>query len=1393
LTLALAWLIAAAPSAARVYRYDNTSSGAIPEVGSTAACLSGGLSRTFSVPDSFTVSTIALGLNVSHNERGDLAAALFAPDGSAQVFLNVGGDQDNNYDVLISSNSDPGAGNPPVDDNTSDPTGEPHFARLVNLSGADFYTGDASGTWTLLVCDFDPGTTGTLNRARLELESAEATPAVCTSTSTYEWGNNGNNNAFSSTSAGDVTLALSSTRDLTGDGANTAGRNNFTTQTGTFGGEAGYYIMQYDDGANGGPQNPEGVLVGSSWTFSPAVRELRWTHLDIDNGAWEDYVVLDARDAGGNRIPYQLIEGTAHQRAGAVLEADVGNIPDNDPSGNATYVFDGPVASLTIEYLRGDDFTNPNSQRIGIGNPTWCAYDYGDAPSSYGSQLSNGPRHVLGSRLLYLGANRPDGESDGQPSSASSGDDAAQVGGVDDEDGVTTFPGCSGSAGTYSVTVNVTNESGANGFLVGYVDWNRNGSFASSGNERSATVTVATGTSGADRTVTWTGVPADCGGSTATYARFRFTTSQTRAESPTDGAGLRAPDGEVEDYQITAGNLPVTLAWIESEREGDELVVRFTTATEDRNAGFRIWDLTRGHEPSVLATVPSEVVDSFVPQDYEVRIAADGVGAIGIEDLSVDGQARLHGPFAAGAAAGRRPVAATLDWPAIKAETGVASVPEMLAAAREGRGAELAARSRRGEHGGHGEDGGHGGRNPDPSTIREGLLLVHEPGIHRVSYEELLAAGIDLNGVAVARIAVTNGGTGVPAYVGPGAQLGPGAFIEFLADPELTLASPVDVFELALQPDRAVRVSELGPGAGGAPGMTRAHDRHHSDLAYSPSAPNGDPWYDARLLALGGPATATRGFDLPDLSDGPVTLTVEAWGYAHFDGAEPDHHVVVSVNGVELDSARFDGLTTWRRSYDVTSLVQESGNSLEIRLPGDTGFPFDLVNFEGFDVDYPRSTVALEGRFDGPLVSSAAVAVGGFDGLAEPVVGWFEEDGGRWGRRYARTETIPVAGEVSVPAVRGTVHLAAESRLLHPGIVPGLPAPATSSRAEYLIVTHPAFVDSLDGLVALEESRGLRTEVVTVDRIYAAYSDHQSSADAVRRFIGASLAERSHKLRYVLFVGADTTDPYDHLGHGSVAFVPTAYVQAVPDVAFAPSDEVLVDGDGDGVGDVPVGRLPVRTPSELLAVVAKLEAWEDRVAVMESRDAVLVAGASDSGRQLSEINQTYAANLAGWNVALSQVDDLGAATVRQETLAALSAGTPLVSFIGHSAISVWELTPVLHWQDVASLTNAGRPSLVVQWGCWTSYYVEPATECVSGSLLRTPEVGAAGTIGSTTLTSEASHQRLGELFFEQVGAGAQTVGDALHAAKRALHAEGTGKDALLGMILLGDPAMSLPR
>ena len=155
--------------------------------------------------------------------------------------------------------------------------------------------------------------------------------------------------------------------------------------------------------------------------------------------------------------------------------------------------------------------------------------DFGDAPDPAFPTLlaNNGARHVIGG--LFLGGG-VDAEPDGQPNANATGDDLA---GVDDEDGVF-FP--IALIANAPATIQVV--SSGSGLLQGWFDFNRNGTWADPGEQVIVNRPVVAGTN----LVTFF-VPNAVAGKS--YARFRLCTV-----SNLTFVG-QAPDGEVEDYEVT--------------------------------------------------------------------------------------------------------------------------------------------------------------------------------------------------------------------------------------------------------------------------------------------------------------------------------------------------------------------------------------------------------------------------------------------------------------------------------------------------------------------------------------------------------------------------------------------------------------------------------------------------------------------------------------------------------------------------------------------------------------------------------------------------------------------------------------------------------------------------
>ncbi|MFN7118388.1 MAG: collagen-binding domain-containing protein, partial [Saprospiraceae bacterium] len=151
-------------------------------------------------------------------------------------------------------------------------------------------------------------------------------------------------------------------------------------------------------------------------------------------------------------------------------------------------------------------------------------FDRGDLPDTgTGTGTGNyqtlssdsGPQHQIVA-TIRMGTNN-DGEATAQQSANATGDD---TNGTDDEDGISSFPTfVPGQNAT--VTVNLTNTTGGNANLYGFIDWNNDGDFADTG-EAPAAVTVAHNATSASITFT---VPNDAVQTTNIGARFRLTTT----------------------------------------------------------------------------------------------------------------------------------------------------------------------------------------------------------------------------------------------------------------------------------------------------------------------------------------------------------------------------------------------------------------------------------------------------------------------------------------------------------------------------------------------------------------------------------------------------------------------------------------------------------------------------------------------------------------------------------------------------------------------------------------------------------------------------------------------------------------------------------------------------
>ncbi|MEO7975452.1 MAG: C25 family cysteine peptidase, partial [Thermoanaerobaculia bacterium] len=353
--------------------------------------------------------------------------------------------------------------------------------------------------------------------------------------------------------------------------------------------------------------------------------------------------------------------------------------------------------------------------------------------------------------------------------------------------------------------------------------------------------------------------------------------------------------------------------------------------------------------------------------------------------------------------------------------------------------------------------------------------------------------------------------------------------------------------------------------------------------------------------------------------------------------------------------------------------------------------------------------------------------------------------------------------------------------------------------ATYLVIAHSAFIGGLQPLVAARTAEGLAVKVVDVQDIYASYRGGVVDASAIRDYIAE--ASRSMGTRYVLLVGGDSFDYLDNLGLGAVSFVPSLYVETGPIIRWAPSDSTYADVDRDGIQDLAIGRWPVRSAQELSNVIAKTLEYATKgygnTALFTSDYADPKANEAyrfASGRLIDALPQ-------GWQVDRIDLDQMAFSDARAALFGGLTDGSALTSYVGHSGPVSWGsgMRPMsqhlLTVNDVATLGNAGHPTVVSQLGCWNNYYVSPSTESLGAKLLLAGDRGAAAVIGAVSLTEDTNGNRFGLALTSRLGLSGMRIGDAISAAKRTFAVESQPesdlRDVLLGWTLLGDPALQV--
>ncbi|HEX7174437.1 MAG TPA: C25 family cysteine peptidase [Pyrinomonadaceae bacterium] len=499
------------------------------------------------------------------------------------------------------------------------------------------------------------------------------------------------------------------------------------------------------------------------------------------------------------------------------------------------------------------------------------------------------------------------------------------------------------------------------------------------------------------------------------------------------------------------------------------------------------------------------------------------------------------------------------------------------------------------------------------------------------------------------------------------------------------------------------------------------------------------------------------------------------------------HSVRVMLNGAEVGQLAFADRENKAAAFDVSpTLLLEGDNALGLT----SAAPSDVSLTDYIRVTYRRAYRAEADQLNFTAEGGAVTRVTGFTtanirvvditerGSVTEVVATVEsvkiDEGGGYAVRFTpggtgRRTLLAFAGG-AVSAVDGT-------RVNQPS-----QWYAASNAADFVIVTHADFRAAATTLAERRVSEGLATTVVDVEDLYDEFSYGAHTPKAVRDFLVRAHSTWQRAPRYVLLVGDGSYDPRNHLGRGLFDFVPARLIDTSQ--METSSDEWLADFDGDGLAEMAVGRLPVRTANEAALVVSKIVGHAPGTA--ERRLLLVSDRRGADGFDFEAATSSLLAHVpAGYETQRIDRGARDAATVRAEIVGGVNSGPALVNYVGHGAVGVWTGEGLLRSSDALALSNGARLPLFAMMTCLNGYYIDPSLDSLSESLLKAEHGGALAAWSSTGMTTPEAQAEMNRALYRALfeSTGTLRLGDALRAARSST----ANPDVRRTWVLLGDP------
>ena len=698
-------------------------------------------------------------------------------------------------------------------------------------------------------------------------------------------------------------------------------------------------------------------------------------------------------------------------------------------------------------------------------------------------------------------------------------------------------------------------------------------------------------------------------------------------------------------------------------------------------------------------------------------------------------------------------------------------------------------------------------------------VVVDQDGLYHLTYEDLVAAGMNFDQVDPATFSLTNQGEEVAIVVGSvGDKFAAGDSIQFYGQKFYGTImeekyTDENVYWLTIEDAPGLRMASVD----GTPTYTatvpevytttvRAEESNHW---WTYHFTGDDTWFWEKVTVnftdiITDTDLYTYTTALTDIvtQTGTVPLTATVRGemvaktYTPFDD-NPDHHTKLSLNGQLLLEEFWDGATRYKFDLEVDpTRLQEGVNQLGLTILKAYDVQIsDTIFFDWYEIEYSREFRADRDQIEFVGQQNGTQEIDGFTSGTVEILDI--------------TDPLKPTRVMSSTLAGGTLAFEMQHNAGTRYYIVGMDAikkpksiratsptdlKSSTNAYDYVFITHQDFMTATQRLADYRASQGMRTLVVDFNDIVNEFNYGIYNSIAIKHFLAYTFNNWDVAPAYGLLVGDGHWDMKGFLENSPPVYMPPHLAWVDPWQGEVDSTNLLGAVVGEDVlPDVALGRLPVNSVDELNAVINKIMTYESAgLSNPDWRKNVLFVADNtpDSAGDFVaysegiiedylsspeyKVDRIYLDDFVDPDPNLCGTPEPGMRSCPASNTAIVDymtqRGAFLVNYIGHAAVQRWAGEQIFKNTDVPLISNSDRLSVVLSMTCLDGYWIHPQQDSLVSELLRDADSGVVATLSPNGLGVSTGHDVLHRGFYRAIiEDGVNDLGAATLAGKLALY------------------------